>query len=94
MSEHEEQALLRALTSKLSSCRSDSVPSTVNRLYRKLTVRRIKRENNVPLLSLLSDQNILGSFKSRILDRYKVNDLYCFYGNMSSNLVFLLTNYV
>lgn len=81
MREHEEQALLRALSCKVSNYKADNIPPSVNRLYRKLIVRRIKRENNIPLFSLFSDHRMISSCKSRILDRYKVNELF---GNASS----------
>ena len=79
MSECEEQALLRALSCKVNNSRSGSIPASTYRLYRKLIVRKIKRKNNIPLFSVLSDMRASNKSKSRILDRYKVTELECLY---------------
>uniref|UniRef100_A0A1B6DTF2 N-acetyltransferase domain-containing protein n=1 Tax=Clastoptera arizonana TaxID=38151 RepID=A0A1B6DTF2_9HEMI len=75
MSEYEELMLLKKLSHTIQEADSNSVPGYVRRFYRKLVVRKIKRERNLPLFSLDS-QECSNKNLPRILDRYQ-NILNC-----------------
>lgn len=73
MSEYEELVLLKQLAHTINEADSNSVPGYIRRFYRKLVVRKAKRERNLPLFSLTSLQSKETIYRPRILDRYQVS---------------------
>lgn len=75
MSKYEENYLLATINKK----KLDSASSSIRRLYRKLSVRKIKRDLNLPIFdfdnfTVDKNQNIK-SDKKRIIDRFYNDNL-------------------